>query len=206
MKSFDTDFKESMTPPEAEAEYSLTLEQNMKAFDAYQRIFERSKLIIWTALILLGIVVNAYSFAAGGGRTLHILLIVLLLFIAGTIWTRPARIKKVMINAANEIEEGRYHMELYPDYLRISTVYTEEQLEKIRSEQPDRAEEDIPATIIRLTSGDVRAAESEGQLSVCIKRTNAYAIPKDAFDDEEYARVKDILARAMDERFKAMKS
>lgn len=202
MKNFDTEFKESIYPPEVEIEYSVSLEDDMAAFDAYQRLFERSKLILWTVLIIIGIAVNAYSFAAGGANTMHILLIVLLLFIAGTIWTRPARVKKGIINASKEIEDGRYRMELYKDYLKITTVYSNEQLEEIRRTDPEYSDEDIPATLIHLTNNAVRIAELENILAVCIKQKNAYALPKKAFSSEEYARAVEILKKALDERFR----
>lgn len=203
---YNADFTESPFPPVVEAEYSVSLQQDLCAYDTYQKTYETWKRVLWMVLIAAGIAMNIYAYVNSDySNTNCLVFCAILIIMAGVIIARPISVRRNIEKAASELTDERYRMQLYKDYIKITTVYTDEQMAKFIEEDPEYTKEDIPVTFIHLDNNEVKVIEKDDMYAVLIYRSNVYAIPKSALDGDKKAKADEVFT-ALQDRFRPLKT
>ena len=156
-----------------EKQYHIPFELFREAFIAFQRrfVYPRNYAVMAVFLIVAGVYGWLTATAPeGANRQLYCIIILFCLVMAVFQWWNPRKIRRNLMEGIRQIEDDRYCLRLYPEYLEIGTILP--------------PEEDISGTRIYYNKG-LHVAEYGHFFMVYQTRAMFYVIPKDAFSAEE---------------------
>lgn len=173
-----------------EKQYHIPFELFREAFIAFQKrfVYPRNYAVMAVFLIVAGVYGWLTATAPeGANRQLYCIIILFCLVMAVFQWWNPRKIRRDLMEGIRQIEDDRYCLRLYPEYLEIGTILPPEEGTAGAEHDAlfdDVPEEDISGTRIYYNKG-LHVAEYGRFFMVYQTRAMFYVIPKDAFSAEE---------------------
>lgn len=223
----ENDDRISFSDPEliAKGQYKSDPDRIVRGFKVFQKKHVYGSTIFMLVLVVLAILSQVLAMRGeNSDPTFNVMLIIICVFVGAWTALRPYNTLKKIKKAVETLGDSIYEAEIYPDRVKISTIYDaplengetvdtealassekegDEAVEGARINTVTGEEEEIPATIIHLDNPAVEVTECEDMYVIYIKKVNNYVIPKSAFTEEENEAVRDKLTELMGVRYTA---
>ncbi|MDE5754126.1 MAG: YcxB family protein [Oscillospiraceae bacterium] len=189
--------------------YQIPYELFKTAFTAFQKrfVYPRNYIII----AVLGIVCMIYAYfvvtGSNSDRPLYCIVILCALMMMAFQIYNPKKIRKNLLLAVREIEDDRYKLTIYPEYLEIGTILPPEETDPAQKSDPDLDDlfDDIPEENFSGTriyyNKNLRVQEYDAFFMIYQQKTMFYVVPKAAFSEEELEIMRVHFAQKLDKNF-----
>ncbi len=173
-----------------EKQYHIPFALFKKAFTAFQKkyVYPRNYLVMAIFLLAAGIYCYFIITGTDSQRPMYCMVAMFCVLMAVLQWFNPRKIRRNLMEAVKEIEEDRYFLKIYPEYLEIGTILPEEEVSE-ETEAADALFDDAPKenfTGTRMHYNDeMRLTEYSDFFLLYQKKSMVYTIPKAAFSEEE---------------------
>lgn len=218
---------ENFSAPEGEflakGQYESNADQILKGYKVFQKKYVVKSLIPRLLLAALAIASSIMMIISDPGGKMPILCLMISVCVTIYFISQPVVNSKNLRKGLDSISGTEYEAEFYTDKIKISTVNfqsdiveiekneTEEQKEQPHQDEQteadiavygEKADEEIPATIIHLDQPIVDLLDKDDMFILVVNKSYVFIIPKSAFTEEEIQKIREKLSVIMGIRYK----
>ncbi len=172
-----------------EKQYKIPFAMFREAFTAFQKRFVYPRTYLVMGLLLVICCVYGYFIAygsEGANRSLYCMIILFCLVMMGFQWYTPRKVRRNLMEGVRQIEDDKYRLRIYPEYLEIGTLLPPEDSTEDVSDDlfDDTPEDNFSGTRIYYNKG-MHVDEYREFLLIYQQKSMIYVVPKAPFSEEE---------------------
>ncbi len=200
--------QEQTPTPLLDKQYHIPLDLFRRAFTAFQKKYVYPKTYFMMAMLLVAAGIYSYfmTTVTASQRPIYCMIVLLCLVMCGIQWFNPRKIRRNLMEAVKEIEEDRYFLKIYQEYLEIGTILPEEAPSEEAQEDDalfdDTPKENFTGTRMHYNS-EMKVTEYDDFFLLYQKRSMVYVIPKSAFNEEEAEILRVHFQKVLDKNFQS---
>ena len=227
LKEMFSEGDENFSAPEgqflAKGQYESNADQILKGYKVFQKKYVVKSLIPRLLLAALAIASSIMMIISDPSGKMPILCLMIAVCVTIYFISQPVVNSKNLRKGLDSISGTEYEAEFYTDKIKISTVNfqsdiveiekneTEEQKEQPHQDEQteadiavygEKADEEIPATIIHLDQPIVDLLDKDDMFILVVNKSYVFIIPKSAFTEDEIQKIREKLSVIMGIRYK----